>query len=215
MSSTTCGDYGGRTAAGEPCQRPRREGRCPDHSEEAAELVGELQKRLLALWEEEPLKGFPQVCDAVGVSTSTAHRWREQDESFEARYREVKLAVDRARLSSLEESLYERVQDGKASAGLEIFTLVNLSNRISRATGEPPRWEHRQRIELEAQLESRGEISLSALRAARQELERNEERSISSPWESSEKELPESIPSPWEDRAEPPQGNGAGGASES
>lgn len=172
--------------------------------------MGELQKRLLDLWEEEPLKSFPQLCETVGVSTSTAHRWREQDESFAARYRKVKLAVERARLSSLEASLYERVRDGKASAGLEIFTLVNLSNRISRATGEAPRWEHRQRIELEAQLESRGEISLSALRAAQRELERNEERSLSSPWESSEDDLPESIPSPWSERGEPPSGNGDG-----
>lgn len=212
--SSTCGDFGGRTASGEPCQRPRKSSRCPDHSEEAAEELRALKEELLDLLREEPAKSLEQLCQEVGISTATLYRWRDRDDSFAESFRQAQLEQDRRRLELMEQSLFERILEkpGTVSAALEIFAFVNTARRVARASGELPRWEHKQQLEIEAEVWSEGELSIGALRRARERLEQMEEESLESPWEGSSEKEPgeESIPSPWEEREEPPPelGNG-------
>lgn len=188
--SSTCGDFGGRTASGEPCQRLRKSSRCPDHSEKAAEELRALKEELLELLREQPEKSLEQLCSEAGISTATLYRWRQRDESFGESFRQVQLEQDRRRLELMEQSLFERVLSGNAAASLEMFALVNTARRVARASGELPRWEHRQSLEVEAEVWSEGELSVGALKRVRRQLEESEESSIPSPWESPSSRLP-------------------------
>lgn len=202
MTLTTCGDYGGRTAAGEPCERPRTDGRCPDHTPKAREQKGEVCKKLLELHRSHPEKSLEWVCSEVGISSSTLRRWREEDEAFDAELSRLRELVDRRRVAEVEDTLYGKIIDGEATPAEIFFWLTNRA---------PSRWKHTRHLDVSARVEhdSPPEIPLSALRAARQYLDENERQSLSSPWEESfEEELPENIPSPWGDRGEPPSGNG-------
>lgn len=48
---------------------------------------------------------------------------------------------------------------GTVSAALKIFAFVNTARRVARASGELPKWEHGQQLEIEAEGGSEGEIT--------------------------------------------------------
>ena len=200
MAFRTCGDFGGRTANGSPCGRPRTDGRCPDHTPEAREQKGEVCKKLLELHRQHPEKSLAWACAEVGISSSTLWRWREEDEAFDEELSRLRDLVDRRRLAEVEDTLYRKIVDGEASPAEIFFWLTNRA---------PGRWKHARHLNVEARVHHEETIPLSALREARKHLDRMEEESLESPWESSEEELPGSIPSPWQERSE----NGGGESS--
>lgn len=51
----------------------------------------------------------------------------------------------------MEQSPFERILEkpGSVSTALEIFAFINTARRVARASGELPRWEHKQQLEIE------------------------------------------------------------------
>ena len=78
------------------------------------------------------------AAEEAGVNASTIWRWRAADAEFDAR---VKLAItnfDTLRVQLVEDSLFQRLEKGEASAAEVIFFLCNRA---------PDRWRSVQRLE--------------------------------------------------------------------
>lgn len=78
------------------------------------------------------------AAEEAGVSTSTIWRMRAADPEFDAKVLLVLKDLDGLRVQLVEDSLFQRLQEGKASAAEVIFFLCNR---------DPKRWRSVQRVE--------------------------------------------------------------------
>lgn len=78
------------------------------------------------------------AAEKAGVSTSTVWRWRVADPEFDAKVKIVLTDLDGLRVQLVEDSLFQRLEKGTASAAEVIFFLCNRA---------PGRWRSVQRLE--------------------------------------------------------------------
>lgn len=161
----TCGDVGGMSLTGQPCAyKPGwgtdhpGEGPCKRHDASAAAKQQGLKTRYLELLSPGD-KSQRAVCREMGVGAPQVWRWRQADPVFDKAAEEAQGESDAHRVKMVEDSLFARIVDGKASPAETIFFLVN------RGKG---RWRHIQTIQHTG---PQGEslIPLSAIRAAMHE----------------------------------------------
>ncbi len=146
-SNKKCGDFGGKTYAGEPCPRysgwgvrPRtREGPCKDHTEEAKKKRRIKKRRFLRLYVGNPRKTMQECCQIVGVSHDRLLDWREQDPEFKEAMLSAVDYIDEIRYVMVENSAFNQILAGDASASLVTFWLKNRA---------PHRW--RDKVDIEA-----------------------------------------------------------------
>ncbi len=147
---TTCGDAGGRTNDGRPCTRlanygvkraQDRDGRCKEHNAVGEALLQAKKNAVLDLFRTSLFSLQRAARQAAKVDSSTVWRWRQRDPEFDAAYREAQEHVDGVRLSHVEDTLYQRIVKGGASAAEVIFWLKNRGRQrwrdkfIMEATG--------------------------------------------------------------------------------
>lgn len=151
----TCGDAGGRTAEGTPCERAAnfgvkrhgdRDGRCKEHNAVGEAVLQGKKKAVLALFRTSLFSLQRAAKQAAKVDSSTVWRWRQRDPEFDAAYREAQEHVDGVRLSHVEDTLYQRIVKGDASAAEVIFWLKNRGKQrwrdkiiaeVTGADGQP------------------------------------------------------------------------------
>lgn len=78
------------------------------------------------------------AAEGVGTSASTIWRWRAADAEFDAQVKAVLADLDGLRVQLVEDGLFSRIENGKASAAEVIFFLCNRA---------PGRWRSVQRLE--------------------------------------------------------------------
>jgi transposase-like protein len=140
----TCGQSGGRTAQGKKCKRRAGQGtdhlgkgRCADHTAEADVAMSEKKSRVVELIEG-GVKNLTEIAGEVGVDERTIYRWRKADRAFDISCEAALEESDKVRIHKVEDSLYRRLEDGKASAAEMVFYLVNRA---------PHRWRHVQTVQ--------------------------------------------------------------------
>ena len=146
-----CGDYGGLGADGSPCGRTVSEpGKCNSHSDVAEDDKAELKAEFLELFAEGS-NAIRAAAAKIGVGVVTVWRWRQQDPEFDTAMVAAQVDADAVRVALAEDSLFNRIVGGTASAAETIFFLKNRA---------PKRW-HDVR---EQRIEHSGEVS-HAIRA--------------------------------------------------
>ena len=152
-----CRDYGGVSANGEPCGRPVSEpGKCNAHSEAANDDKAALKAQFLELFAEGS-NAIRAVSAKLGVGVVTIWRWRKQDPAFHEAMTEAQVDADAVRVALAEDSLFNRIVSGTASAAETIFFLKNRA---------PKRW----RDMREKRIDHSGEITTNVRALSDEEL---------------------------------------------
>ena len=103
----TCGDFGGVTHKGKPCQK-RSGALCAKHAK-----IQDEQTRLKAAFldvYETGQKTIRQAAKKVGSSQPSIWRLRQVDPEFDVAVRNAALAVDGIRLEIAEDTLFSRIK---------------------------------------------------------------------------------------------------------
>lgn len=138
-----CGDYGGKTAAGGPCQQPAGwkseevdDGRCFQHDRGADDFKRSTKARILELL---PAVGsWKQVCDQVGLHARTLFEWKRADGAFKDEVDTIIDARDRDRAAQVEDHVFNRILTDRASPAEIIFYLKNRDRDRWRDNYESP-----------------------------------------------------------------------------
>lgn len=137
MSVKRCHQFGGKTAAGKPCNRPVTDDRpCPSHRPEADATMQAKKKKILELLEV-ATESLVSAAAAVKVDPATVWRWRQSDRDFDKAYLEAQEASDRGRVKIVEDTLFKRLATGKASPTEMVFYLMNRA---------PDRWKDKRNL---------------------------------------------------------------------
>ena len=138
MAKMICADYGGKTAAGKPCNRPvTTEGPCRSHRPEVAEKMNSKKKAILERLED-PTIAFIAACNSVGIAEVTFWRWRQTDKAFSEAVKTAEDKQDSSRVKIVEDTLFKRLATGKASPTEMVFYLMNRA---------PDRWKDKRNVE--------------------------------------------------------------------
>ena len=136
MAKDLCGGRTNRT--GKPCKRVAvKDGRCGMHGADKEKARSGTKAQILEEMSdgEKTLYG---VCGKLGISRSTVYRYMESDDGFDEQLKTIVHRNDKIRVQRVEDTMYQRIVDGKASAAEAIFYLVNRA---------PGRWKHVNRYE--------------------------------------------------------------------
>lgn len=139
----TCGDYGGRTAAGGPCQQPAgwqseevNDGRCVQHDRAADDFKRTKKMEILAMLPK--VGSWKQVCDTTGISYRTLYDWKRADGAFRDEVDTIIDARDRDRAAQVEDHVFSRILTDRASPAEIIFYLKNRDRDRWRDNYESP-----------------------------------------------------------------------------
>jgi hypothetical protein len=149
VSVVTCGDAGGRTAKGEPCGVTVVSGRCHHHEAGADERTAEQKALFLKLYEAGDLS-MAAASTQAEASRTTVWRWRRDDPEFDQAVAVLTDRIDDQRVHQVEETMFDRIIAGKASAAETIFFLIN------RGRG---RWQHVQKVGIDLTLETLARVT--------------------------------------------------------
>ena len=120
----TCGNLGGLTSKGTPCQK-RSGAICAMHAKIEDEHT-QLKADFLDVCESGQ-KTIKQAAKKVGSSQPSIWRLRQADPEFDVAVRNVALAADRTRLEIAEDTLFSRIKNDTATPAELFFYLVNRS----------------------------------------------------------------------------------------
>ena len=132
----TCGDFGGRTLAGRPCQQPAGwksqesdDGRCHQHDRAAEAYVAAKKAEVIELLPTTPF--LKDVCKTIGLTERAIYDWRQADPKFREAFESIVEVRDKSRAAQVEDKVFERIMADKASPAETIFFLKNR---------DPDRW---------------------------------------------------------------------------
>jgi hypothetical protein len=143
----TCGDYGGVAYGGLPCGNEAgwgtdniRTGVCKKHTPERLAEIAEMKVNFL-----EAYRGLEtggpitklMAARSVGVGTGAIYRWQQEDPDFDDAVKKLQVEIDNIRTTMVEESMFDRIVAGDASAAECIFWLKNRA---------PDRWRDRKDV---------------------------------------------------------------------
>lgn len=128
----TCGDFGGRTAADQPCPRRagwgvkgRKTGPCRDHGPAADARLQASKAAFLEIYGTGLVSMRDAAREAAGVDPATIWRWRQEDAEFDQAVWTLQDAVDELRGMMVEDAAFTQIVAGQASASLVLAWLVN------------------------------------------------------------------------------------------
>ncbi len=123
----TCGDHGGRTQQGQPCQRPAglgrntNTGKCFQHHNSN---IQQLKKEFITQLENQIIS-FRKAAQKIGRDYSQVWRWQQNDPEFARQVQAARERQDNKRVQAVEDSLFKRLIKGEAAASETIFFLKN------------------------------------------------------------------------------------------
>lgn len=129
-----CGDFGGRSIkTGKPCQRYAlgNVARCASHTVDEVGLREERKAKFLEAFPDMPT--ITEAAKAIGLSMVQLWRWRKDDADFDAAVTKLTEDAPDVRNQMVEDSMFRRIVEDRATAAETIFWLVN------RGRG---RWKH-------------------------------------------------------------------------
>lgn len=145
----TCGQYGGLTAEGLPCDHPSSfgipgsrygitPGRCYAHTTDALEETAKRKAQFLEAYMNQPAT-LIQICEKLKMSAATPYLWKLTDLHFRRTFEALVVIVDAVRNHIAEDAMFERITDKDAGADtLRMFYHQNRSNGRWRDVRKDP-----------------------------------------------------------------------------